>query len=95
VYYVDGEAATLGGDTLLTLENVNTDTIAPPGQEAPAASQTFFKMVAYLYKLARNKKTQSSTEFKVFADDGTTVDHKATTSDDTTTFTAGELGAGP
>jgi hypothetical protein len=85
----------LGGDTLLTLENMNTDTIAPPGQEAPASSQTFFKMVAYLYKLARNKKTQSGSEFKVFADDGTTVDHKATTSDDTTTFTAGELGAGP
>jgi len=77
------------------LDVLNVDTFAQPGQEAPAATTTLQKMIAYIYKAFRNKKTQTSTEFKLYADDATTVDQKATVSDDATTFTSGEIGTGP
>lgn len=77
------------------LDVLNTDTFAEPGQEAPAATNTLAKKIGYIFKFLRNKLTQSSTEFKVFADDGTTVDQKATVSDDGTTTTRGEIGSGP
>lgn len=66
-----------------------------PGQVAPAANATALDKLDFLHKLARNKLTQDATTLKVFADDGTTVDHKATVSDDGTTYTRGEITAGP
>lgn len=77
------------------LDVLNVDTFAEPGQEAPAATNTLAKKIGYLFKAWRNKKTQTSTERKLYADDATTVDQKATDSDDGTTFTKGELGTGP
>lgn len=74
---------------------VATDTYAEPGQEAPAATNTLAVKIGYLFKAWRNKKTQTSTAFKLYADDGTTVDQKSTQSDDATTFTDGEVGSGP
>jgi hypothetical protein len=71
-----------------------TGTNSLPSQGAPPATATERDMVAYLYKFMRNKITQSSTEFKVYADDESTVDHKATVSDDGTTTTRGEVGTG-
>jgi hypothetical protein len=91
------------GLSTLTTSQVNaemvdvlaTDTYAEPGQGAPAATTTLAAKLNYLYKLMRNKITQTSTTLSVFADDGTTVDHKATTSDDATTYTRGEIVSGP
>lgn len=77
------------------LDVVATDTFAEPGQGAPPATTSILARLQYLYKFLRNKVTQTSTEFKVFADDATTVDHKATVSDDGTTFTRGKVGSGP
>lgn len=74
---------------------LNVDTYAEVGQEAPAATQTIRKMLGYLYKAWRNKSTQTATTYSVFADDTTTVDQKATVSDDLTTFTRGEVATGP
>jgi len=76
------------------LDVLNVDTFAQPGQEAPAATTTLSLMIRYLYKAFRNKKTQTSSEFKLYADDGATVDQKATHSDDATTYTSGEIGTG-
>ena len=72
-----------------------TDTYAEPGQGAPAATTTLAVKINFLYKALRNKFTQDGSTFKLYADDATTVDQKATVSDDTTTFTRGELGTGP
>lgn len=72
-----------------------TDTYAEPGQGAPAATASIAAKINYLYKAWRNKKTQTSTTFNLFADDATTVDHTATASDDLTTFTFGEIASGP
>jgi hypothetical protein len=77
------------------LDVLNVDTFAEPGQEAPPATTTLVKKIGYLYKLARNKITQTSTTLSVFADDAATVDQKATVSDDGTTYTRGEIGTGP
>ena len=72
-----------------------TDTYAEPGQGAPAATTTLSAKIGYLYKLLRNKIEQTATTLKVYDDAGTTVDQKATVSDDATTYTRGELGTGP
>ena len=77
------------------VDALNVDTYTEIGQEAPAATQTLRKMVAYLYKSWRNRKTQTATTRSLYADDGTTVDQKATDSDDGTTFVKGEMGTGP
>lgn len=72
-----------------------TDTYAEPGQGAPAATATLAAKINYLYKAWRNKVTQTSTTYSLFADDASTVDQKATVSDDGTTFTRTEIATGP
>lgn len=72
-----------------------TDTYAEPGQGAPSATTSLSAKLNYLYKWARNKVTQTSSQTSFYADDGTTVDHKATTSDNGTTFSRGEIASGP
>jgi len=71
-----------------------TDVTALPGQGAPTLTPTLVEAIMYLYKQYRNKETQTATEHKLYADDGTTVDQKSTVSDDATTFTKGEVGTG-
>lgn len=77
------------------LDVLNTDTFAEPAQGAPAATATLVTKIGFLYKFLRNKITQTSTTLSVFDDAGSTVDHKATVSDDGTTYTRGEIGTGP
>jgi hypothetical protein len=74
------------------LDVLSVDTFAEPGSGAPGASVSLAAKIGYLYKAFRNKVTQTATEYKLHADDGTTVDQKATVSDDGTTFTRGEVG---
>jgi hypothetical protein len=76
------------------LDVLNVDTFAEPGQGAPAATASLTAKIGYLYKAWRNKVTQTSSEYKLFADDGTTTDQKASVADDGTTFTRGEVGTG-
>lgn len=77
------------------VDGLNVDTYAEIGQEAPAATQSMRKMLAYLYKAWRNRSSQTSTAYKLYSDDATTVDHKSTVSDDGTTFESGEKATGP
>jgi hypothetical protein len=77
------------------LDVLNTDTFAEPGQEAPGATVSLATKIGYLYKAWRNKSTQTSSTYSLFADDTTTVDQKATVSDDGTTATKAEVGTGP
>ncbi len=77
------------------LDVLNVDTFAQPGQGAPAATTTLSMMIRYLYKAWRNLNTQTATTYSLYADDGTTVDHKATVSDDNTTFSRSEIVSGP
>jgi hypothetical protein len=77
------------------VDGLNVDTYAEIGQEAPAATQTIRKMVGYLYKSWRNRSTQTATAYNLYADDATTVDQKATVSDDGVTFDSNEKASGP
>jgi hypothetical protein len=72
-----------------------TDTYAEPGQGSPAATATLSAKIGYLYKAWRNRATQTATTYKLYADDATTVDQKATVSDDATTFDRNEIATGP
>lgn len=72
-----------------------TDNRGEPAQGAPAASTDPLSKLDFLYKLARNKITQDATTLRIFADDATTVDHKATVSDNGTTYTRNEITSGP
>lgn len=72
-----------------------TDTYAEPGQGAPAATATLAAKVNYLYKAWRNRSTQTATTYSLYADDATTVDQKATVSDNGTTADKGEVATGP
>lgn len=74
---------------------LNVDTYAEPPQQVPPATTTLVTKIGYLYKLMRNRLTQTSTLFAVYNDDAVTIDHKATVSDDGTTYDKGELGTGP
>jgi hypothetical protein len=76
------------------LDVLNTDTFAQPGQENPAATTTLSKMLAYLYKAWRNRSTQTSSEYALYADDASTKDQEAACSDDGTTYVRGEVGTG-
>ena len=51
--------------------------------------------VGFLYKAWRNKSTQTASEYDLFNNDESTVDQKATISDDGTTATKGEIASGP
>jgi hypothetical protein len=77
------------------LDVLNTDTFAEPAQGAPGATITLAAKIGYLYKAWRNKSTQTSSTYSLYADDASTVDHKSTVSDDGTTFTRGEVATGP
>lgn len=73
----------------------NTDTITLPGQAAPPASPTLRQAVGWLYKIARNRKRQTATTWELMDDAETTVDAKATVSDDGTTAIKQEIVSGP
>ena len=90
---LDGKVNTIDTvvDSILAmLDDARTE----PGQGAPPVNPDLATKIDYLYKAWRNKKTQTSSETKVFADDGTTIDHKASISDDGTTTTVDEMGTG-
>jgi len=76
------------------LDVLNTDTFAEPGDEAPTATTTLVNKIGYLYKFLRNKVETTSTRIHVYDDAGSNKDHSSVISDDGSTFTRGEFGAG-
>lgn len=66
-----------------------------PGQGAPPVNPDMATKMDYLYKNWRNKKTNDGITNSYFADDGTTVDQKSSTSSAAGTVTIGEIVAGP
>jgi hypothetical protein len=76
------------------VDALNTDTYAEPGQGDPAATASLATKIGYLYKNWRNKKDQTSTLWRLYGDDGVTVDQDSTVSDDGTTAVKGEVNTG-
>ena len=77
------------------VDALNTDTYAEPAQGTPGATITLAAKINYLYKAWRNRSTQTATTYSLYNDNATTVDHKATVSDDATTADKGEVVTGP
>ena len=77
------------------LDVMNVDTYAEPGQNNPAATTTLAAKLNYVYKAWRNKKDNDGSENKIYADNGTTVDQKQTTSEAGGTVTKGKWATGP
>jgi len=77
------------------VDALNVDTYAEPAQGAPAATTTLVVKIGHLYKALRNRKRQTATLWELLADDETTVDQKATVSDDGTTAIKQEIVGGP
>lgn len=73
---------------------LNVDTYAEPGQGNPPSAPTIRQMQHYLYKAWRNKKEQTSGEQRLYADDGATIDQKASVSDTGGVATVGEMATG-
>lgn len=76
-------------------EALATETYAEPAQGVPAATASLKDKIGYMYKAWRNKKTQTATQYSLYNDDTTTVDHKATVSETSGTVTMNEVQGGP
>lgn len=74
---------------------MNVDTITLPGQEAPPLTPTHRQAVAWLYKVFRNRTEMDATEFRLYADNESTVDAKAVVSDAASVARVQEVVAGP
>lgn len=77
------------------VDALSVDTYAEPGQGDPAATASLKDKIGFLYKAWRNRITQTNSQYSLYADDGSTVDQKAATSDDGTTFNRAEISGGP
>lgn len=75
--------------------DLRTVTTTLPGQGAPPLTPTIEEMIAWLYKTLRNRKSQTSTLWSLFADDESTVDAKATVFKDGSTVRKEEIVSGP
>lgn len=99
----DANLAAIGALNDISAADVNaevvdvlkTDVITLPGQTAPPLTPTFEQALSWLYKVLRNRKTQTAAQWSLLADDETTVDAKATVSDDGTTAVKQEIVTGP
>lgn len=70
---------------------LNVDTFAEPGQGAPAATASLATKIGFLYKAWRNRHTQSSSTYTLYADDASTADQTAATADNGTQFSRSEI----
>lgn len=77
------------------VDALNVDNYSEPGQGTPGASISLAAKIGYIYKAWRNRTSQTATTYSLYNDDATTVDHKATTSDDGSTFERTEVESGP
>ncbi len=73
---------------------MDTDTITLPGQLAPPLAPTHREAISHLYKAYRNRKFQNATEWRLYADNETTIDQKAAVSDDGTDAIKQEIVSG-
>ena len=77
------------------VDTLNVDTYAEPGQVVRPATNSIVGKIGYVHKDSRNRMTSTSTQIKLYNDDGTTVDEKWTQADDATTYDRSEVVVGP
>lgn len=77
------------------VDSISVDDHTEPGDMVPPVTTSLLGKVGFLYKDWRNKSEQTSNLYSLYNDAGTNIDQQASVSDDGTTFTKGEVGAGP
>lgn len=94
-YSADSVKVNLSGTTVASVAELSAAQ-SEPGQGSPAVNASPLTKLAYLFKAWRNKKTQTSSQYSLYADDASTIDQKATVSDDGAgTTTINEVASGP
>lgn len=93
--WINGGRLDLLLDTIQADLDTLTDARGEPAQGAPPVSTTTNEKIDFLFKAWRNRSNQTATLYQLFNDDATTVDHKATVSDNGTTAEKGEVVSGP
>lgn len=88
-------ATALASINAQVVDGLNVDTYAEPGQGAPGATLSLAAKIGFLYKAWRNRSTQTASQYSLYNDDASTVDHKASFSDNGTTADRGEIATGP
>ena len=91
----DLTAAMKASVTVAATASLNTTTYDEPLHGTPGATITLAQKIGFLYKAWRNHVTQTSSTYSLYNDDAVTVDHKATVSDNGTTFDRTEVATGP
>lgn len=89
--WADGGRLDLILDSILVMLD---DPRAEPGQGAPGVNPDAMTKLDYLYKSWRNKKDNDGSTTQLYADDGSTVDQKQTTSEAAGTVTKAEWETG-
>jgi hypothetical protein len=74
---------------------LNVDAYTIPSQGSPGTSVSIVTALGYLFKAFRNKCEQTSTAYILYADNGSTVDQRASCSDDGSVFTRSKVETGP
>jgi len=90
-----GNVASLGTQAKADVNAEVKDVLENDSQAEPASppssTSSLRDKIGWLFTLWRNKRTQSSTQEKVYADNGTTVIGTSAKSDSSGTFTRGEF----
>lgn len=74
---------------------LSSDTYGEPAQGTPGATVDLATKIGMVYKALINKLDQTGSLFELYNNAGTIVDHKATVTDDGTTFTRAKIVSGP
>ena len=74
---------------------IDVDVTGEPGSGQPPATASLRTKQDHLYKVYRNKKEQTTTEWRLFNDAGLAVDQKAVASDAAGVTTKERIETGP
>lgn len=97
--FYEGGSATVSGSfivesSLSDILSLLDDARSEPGDGVPPVNPDAMTKIDYLYKFLRNKVETTDTRIHIYDDGGTNKDQSSVISDDGTTFTRGEFGAG-
>jgi hypothetical protein len=90
-----GGSVDLDGVKAVVVEALDTDTYEMLGQEELPTTVPLTFMLRWLYKLNRNRAAQTTDTFRLYNNAETTVDQKATTTQDTSVAVRGRFQTGP
>lgn len=76
-------------------DSLNVDTRTLPAQEAPPPTPTIVEMLTWAYKVFRNKKDQSATDWQLYDNAGSQVDAQTTLTESAGVVTKNQIGSGP